>query len=83
MWPELSRRLAGRTVVLEPVSAAHEDGLFAAAQESDWTWMFLDAGSDRAVFDLYFADMRRNTVAGTEVGEWPAVRANLERRLGR
>ena len=34
MWDQLTACLEGRLVVLEPLHARHEEGLFAAAQHS-------------------------------------------------
>src|SRR4030081_410774 len=40
MWDELTTRLEGRIVVLEPLEARHEDGLFAAARHPEiWRWL--------------------------------------------
>jgi RimJ/RimL family protein N-acetyltransferase len=50
VWQGIARRLEGSVVVLEPLTLAHEDGLFAAAQESDWSWMPVDPSGDRASF---------------------------------
>jgi hypothetical protein len=39
MWNGLATRLGGEIVVLEPLAAAHEEGLWAAAQHPEiWTW---------------------------------------------
>jgi RimJ/RimL family protein N-acetyltransferase len=40
MWEKLAQKLEGRIVVLEPMTAAHADGLrAAAADERIWRWM--------------------------------------------
>jgi RimJ/RimL family protein N-acetyltransferase len=54
MW-DLSTRLEGLVVVLEPLQASHEDGLFAAAQHPEiWQWM-PPLGESRASFSAWFA----------------------------
>src|SRR5205085_690768 len=67
MWEGLAARLQGEVVVLEPLAPAHEDGLFEAAQEMDWTWMFLNAARDREVFHGYFQAALANAASGEEV----------------
>lgn len=54
VWPNLSTRLEGRIVVLEPISPAHGDGLWAIAQDPEiWTFMPLRLGDDRGAFDAW------------------------------
>ena len=44
MWERLAERLEGRLVVLEPLTRAHAEGLFAAAQDAEiWRWMHVGA----------------------------------------
>ena len=43
MWEGLAARLEGQHVVLEPLRPEHEAGLYEAALDMDWTWMFVDA----------------------------------------
>jgi hypothetical protein len=50
MWEDIATRLEGRVVVLEPLSAGHEERLFAAARDMDWSWMPVDPSHDRAAF---------------------------------
>ena len=64
MWDGLAARLAGEIVVLEPLAAEHEEGLYEAARDGDWTWMFVDAGRSREAFARYF----EAALAGAEVG---------------
>ena len=55
MWDELTTRLDGQLVVLEPLQARHEDGLFAAAQHPEiWTWL-APIGESREYFQAWFA----------------------------
>jgi RimJ/RimL family protein N-acetyltransferase len=50
-WPGLLTRLEGERVVLEPVTAEHEDGLRAAVtDERVWRWIYPDLS-----FDDWFA----------------------------
>jgi N-acetyltransferase len=47
VWEGIAPRLEGRVVVLEPLATEHEEGLFAAARDMDWSWMHVDpSGSD-------------------------------------
>jgi RimJ/RimL family protein N-acetyltransferase len=67
MWEALAARLEGLVVVLEPLAPAHEEGLFEAAQDMDWSWMFLDASRDLEAFRRYFEAALANAEAGIEV----------------
>ncbi len=67
MWDELSARLEGRLVVLEPLVPEHEAGLYAAAQDMDWSWMLLNAARSREVFHRYLEDALENAASGVEV----------------
>jgi RimJ/RimL family protein N-acetyltransferase len=53
-WPNLSTRLEGRIVVLEPLGPSHADGLWAVAQTAEiWDWMPARIGGERADFDAW------------------------------
>lgn len=55
MWDGLAARLEGEIVVLEPLEASHEDGLWAAAQHPEiWAWT-TPVGESRGFFDAWFA----------------------------
>jgi N-acetyltransferase len=56
--------LEGTLVALEPLESRHEAGLWEAAQESDWAWMPIDAGSSRESFDRLFQWLLTNADAG-------------------
>jgi N-acetyltransferase len=79
MWPELSERLEGRLVVLEPVEPHHEELLWEAAQDPQtWRITSADVGSSRDGFDRYWAELRAAFAAGSEVPF-----ATVERPSGR
>jgi RimJ/RimL family protein N-acetyltransferase len=67
VWEGLAERLEGRLVVVEPLRANHEDGLFAAARDMDWTWMPVDASAGRDVFSSWVADALARGKAGLDV----------------
>jgi RimJ/RimL family protein N-acetyltransferase len=77
MWDQLTARLEGRIVVLEPLQARHEAGLFAAAQHPEiWSWL-APIGSDRAYFSAWFAASLAESQEGTE-----GVFATIDRASG-
>jgi len=54
MW-NLSPRLAGTIVVLEPLAPAHYEGLFAAASHPEiWEWWPINPGVDEESFRTWF-----------------------------
>ena len=66
MWDQLTTRLEGQIVVLEPLAAGHEDGLFAAAQHPEiWTWL-APVGESREYFSAWFAASLAESEAGRE-----------------
>jgi N-acetyltransferase len=68
MVQALAQRLEGRRVVLEPLEARHEEGLWAAAQEPRiWTWMSVLAGSSREAFHDWFEEALASRRAGEAV----------------
>jgi len=67
VWDGLATRLEGEIVVLEPLAAGHEQGLYEAARDMDWSWMFVDAGRSREAFARYFESALAGAVAGIEV----------------
>ena len=68
MWPELSQRLEGRLIALEPVEQEHRERFWEAAQDPEvWRLMPLDAGRDRERFDRWWAQLRTAFGAGEEV----------------
>jgi len=67
MWDGLAATLEGQLVVLEPLRAEHEDGLYEAACDMDWTWMFVDAARSRDAFHAYFEAALETARGGVEV----------------
>jgi RimJ/RimL family protein N-acetyltransferase len=54
VWEGLAARLEGETVILEPLDARHEDGLWAAAQDpAIWTWT-IPRGKSLEHFQAWF-----------------------------
>ena len=78
MWHELTERLEGRLIVLEPIHAEHEERLCAAAADPVlWRWMQVDASKPEG-FERWFAHALREAAAEREV---PFV--TVERERGR
>ena len=67
MWEGLSARLEGRVVVLAPLAPGHEPGLYEAARDMDWSWMFVDASRSREAFHRYFEQALELARAGEQV----------------
>ena len=68
MWRDIASRLEGSLVVLEPLRADHEEGLFEAAQDMRiWRWMPGDPTVDRETFGSWFESALSASEAGTQV----------------
>ncbi len=67
MWEGLAARLEGEIVVLEPLEPRHEAGLYEAARDMDWSWMFVDAARSREAFHAYFEAALEAMRSGVEV----------------
>jgi RimJ/RimL family protein N-acetyltransferase len=66
MLNQLTTRLQGRLVVLEPLQERHEEGLFEAAQHPQiWSWLAPIADS-REYFSAWFAASLAESQAGRE-----------------
>jgi RimJ/RimL family protein N-acetyltransferase len=74
-FDELWVALRGTIVRLEPLSAAHQEGLWEAAQRSDWTWMPLDAGSSHEGFGRWIDHLRRGAEERT-LAPWTTLLAD-------
>jgi RimJ/RimL family protein N-acetyltransferase len=78
MWDELSTRLEGEIVVLEPLEARHEEDLWATAQHAEiWQWL-APIGERREYFSAWFAASLADSQAGRE-----GVFATVDRRSGK
>src|SRR4029077_15874467 len=81
MWDELTARLEGRIVVLEPLQARHEEGLFAVAQNPEiWRWL-APIGDSREYFSAWFAMSLAESEAGTE-GVFATIDRASDRPIG-
>ena len=79
MWDdELTTRLEGRIVMLEPLAAHHEDGLFAAAQHPEIWKRPAPVGESREYFSAWFAMSLAESQAGRG-----GVFATVDRASGR
>ena len=56
MWDGLTTRLEGRVVTVEPLAVDHEPGLYAAAQDMDWSLMPIDPSGDAGRFHRWLED---------------------------
>lgn len=65
---DLRARLTGRLVAVEPLSAAHEEGLIAAATDPDmFSWMPIDVASSRETLRDWLAATLAGAAEGREV----------------
>jgi N-acetyltransferase len=78
MWEQqLTKRLEGRIVVLEPLEPSHEEGLFAAARHPEiWKWL-APIGDNREFFSAWMAASLAESRAGRE-----GVFATIDRASG-
>jgi len=68
MWDGIARRLEGSLIVLEPLQASHEPGLFEVAQGPGiWGYMPVDASQTREAFHSWMEAALAAAEAGTEV----------------
>jgi N-acetyltransferase len=66
IWQELSQRLEGRLIVLEPMREEHREPMReAAADPVIWRWMQIDS-SEPEGFDLWFGHALRESAAERE-----------------
>ena len=79
-WEDITRPMQGSLVVLEPLDAAHEDGLYEAAREdrAAWRWLPHDASESRGAFGSWLEE----ALAASGVGREAAF-ATLDARSGR
>jgi RimJ/RimL family protein N-acetyltransferase len=82
VWENLSTRLGGRLVTLEPLSPDHADELFEAARpEEIWEWWPFNPASDRPTFDRWMAGALQAVADGTQA-RFATVEAGSGRLLG-
>ncbi len=68
MWENITHRLEGSLVVLEPLEASHEQGLFEVAQDPRiWRYIPFDAGETREAFHSWMEAALAASEAGKEV----------------
>jgi RimJ/RimL family protein N-acetyltransferase len=67
MWDDVSPRLVGRLVVVEPLAEAHEAALFVAAQPFEiWRWWPFNPAVDRETFHRWMVDVLHDVAAGRQ-----------------
>jgi RimJ/RimL family protein N-acetyltransferase len=82
VWEDLSARLDGRLVVLEPLDPTHADDLYEAGRPAEiWDWWPFNPAVDRATFDAWLRDALAAVAAGTEV-RFATVDARTGRPIG-
>ncbi len=68
MWDGVAKRLERSLVILEPLRADHEEGLYRAAREPEiWRWMPQDPTGSRESFHAWLDEALAASVAGNEV----------------
>jgi RimJ/RimL family protein N-acetyltransferase len=66
VWENLTARLEGAIVVLEPLGTEHRDGLLAVARHPEiWAWL-AHIGTSEEHFDAWFQASLTTTRAGSE-----------------
>jgi RimJ/RimL family protein N-acetyltransferase len=79
MWKDIAHRLEGSLVVLEPLEARHEEGLFEAAGDPVvWRWLPRDVPRSREGFRAWLEGAIAASEAGTE-----CAFTTLDARTGR
>lgn len=78
MWDGIATRLVGELVVLEPLRAEHEEGLFEAAQDREiWRWLPVREVATRSGFRAWLEEALAASRDGTE-----AAFATIDARTG-
>jgi len=67
VFENIALTLSGRLVVLDPLDRAHEEGLFQAAQDMDWSLMPVDPSADRARFHAWLEDALEHRARGEHI----------------
>ena len=81
VWPQLTAREEGELVAVEPLAPEHEEGLFAAGQDST-VWPYLTAFPYAAETRERFHDWMKDALAESAAGREGAF-AIVERSSGR
>ena len=74
-WPQLTARMEGELVVVEPLATDHEEELFRAGRDGEvWTYLsaFPDAYESRERFHRWMEEALAATAAGEE-GAWAII----------
>jgi RimJ/RimL family protein N-acetyltransferase len=66
VWEGIAPRLVGSVVVLEPLGLRHEEGLFSAARDMDWSWMHGDPSGSPEEFRAWLEDALAQAHRGAE-----------------
>ncbi len=67
MWEAIASPLTGDIVMLEPLAGGHEEGLYRAAQDMDWSLMPVDPSADTAQFRAWLDDALEYGARGEHV----------------
>ena len=67
MFENIALTLYGQLVVLDPLDRTHEEGLFQAARDMDWSLMPVDASADQETFHEWLEDALAHGARGEHV----------------
>ena len=81
MWDGIAARLEGSIVVVEPLRNEHGEGLRAAAQDMDWSFMPVDPLGSDELFDRWLEDALERGETGEHV-PFAVLAAETEEPLG-
>jgi RimJ/RimL family protein N-acetyltransferase len=82
VWENLSTRLTGELVVLEPLAPEHFDALFEAAEPTEiWDWWSFNPAEDRLDFGIWFGGVLEAMAYGREA-HFATIDARTSRVLG-
>jgi N-acetyltransferase len=66
-WEGLAQRLEGRIVVVEPLTATHEEGLWRAASDPEvWRWLPWNGGESKEAFHSWMDDALERSENGLD-----------------
>jgi len=67
MWEGMTQRLEGRIVVVEPLAARHEPGLWRAASDPEvWRWLPWNGGESEKTFHTWMEEALDRTAVGVD-----------------